>query len=346
MTHPTIFLGPTLDLPTAQAILPADYRPPAALGDVLHALSANPSAILLVDGLFERQPAVWHKELLWAMHHGVPVWGASSMGALRAAELAPLGMVGIGWVYEQFASGALEADDEVAVRHLPAELGYRATTEALVNIRATLAHAQAQGVIGSQTAETLLGRARALHYSQRTYERLLADGDEGGETAVLRRHLPDVRVDQKRADAITALERLANGDPIPPPPSIPFAHTPRFERLLAQETPLAISAQGVRVTAQMVAMHLCLAGEIAALPTDPRLLVAELDQAGRLAAVLAEIGAKEARWTGQVALDVAGLRVRYGQMRGRVLPPLPHLAAEMGFGRPDLFLLEFLKFVT
>jgi hypothetical protein len=70
-----------------------------------------------------------------------------------------------------------------------------------------------------------------------------------------------------------------------------------------------------------------------------------LVEAGQLAAVLAEIGAKEAAWTGQAALDVAGLRGRYGQMRGRVLPPLPRLAAEMGFSRPDLFLLELLKFV-
>ena len=340
----TIFLGPSLDLPTAQSILPADYRPPAAVGDVLFALQAKPAAILLIDGLFERQPAVWHKELLWAMHHGVPVWGAASMGALRAAELAPLGMVGVGWVYDQFANGTLEADDEVAVRHLPAEWGYKPTTEALVNMRATLAYAQQQGVIDHPTAEALLGRARALHYSQRTYDRLLAEASHLPQVAALRHHLPDLRQDQKRADALSALGRLANGEPIPPPPPIPFAHTARFERLLTQETPLALSAEGVPITPHMVAIHLCLAGHIPALPAEARPLVAAWAEAGRLTAVLAAIGRKEAQWTGQEPLDVAGLRQAYGQYLGRVVPPLPQLAAEMGFGRPDLFLLELMKF--
>ena len=45
--------------------------------------------------------------------------GASSMGALRAAELSQFGMVGIGEVYQAFKLGRLEDDDEVAIVHGP-----------------------------------------------------------------------------------------------------------------------------------------------------------------------------------------------------------------------------------
>ena len=83
--------------------------------------------------------AVWHKEILLALERGIEVWGAASMGALRAAELAPFGMRGVGAIYRAFARGALVADDEVAVAHLPAAQGYRAVSDALVNLRDGLA---------------------------------------------------------------------------------------------------------------------------------------------------------------------------------------------------------------
>ena len=44
-------------------------------------------------------------------------------------------MIGVGAIYRDYAAGRLVADDEVAVAHLPAERGYRATSDALVNLR-------------------------------------------------------------------------------------------------------------------------------------------------------------------------------------------------------------------
>ena len=49
-------------------------------------------AQVIVDGSFQWTPAVWHKEILWAMGRGVHVFGAASMGALRAAELDGFGL--------------------------------------------------------------------------------------------------------------------------------------------------------------------------------------------------------------------------------------------------------------
>ena len=86
-----VFLGPSLSRKEAVDILPdAEYLPPAAQGDVYRATCRNPQAILIVDGFFDCVPAVWHKEILWAMQDGVHVYGTASMGALRAAELHPI----------------------------------------------------------------------------------------------------------------------------------------------------------------------------------------------------------------------------------------------------------------
>ena len=143
--RPYVFTGPTLSPDDAHGELDAVYLPPAAQGDVYRAARQRPSAIGIIDGAFERVPAVWHKEILWALVQGIPVFGAASMGALRAAELAPFGMRGVGRIFAAFRDGELEDDDEVAVVHGPADTGYAALSDAMVNIRATLARAEQGG---------------------------------------------------------------------------------------------------------------------------------------------------------------------------------------------------------
>ena len=91
--------------------------------------------------MFESVGAVWHKEILLALQDGIAVYGASSMGAIRAAELAPFGMVGVGAIYEAYCDGRYTDDDEVALLQGPATFGYPAMSEAMVNIRATVARA-------------------------------------------------------------------------------------------------------------------------------------------------------------------------------------------------------------
>ena len=145
-----VFLGPTLAAAEATRILDATVLPPVRLGDVHRVVSRlRPRAIGIVDGYFQWAPAVWHKEILWAIGQGVHVFGAASMGALRAAELGPFGMHGVGRVVEAYRDGRLqgmddpfEDDDEVAVVHGPQESGYRGASEAMVNIRFTLARAE------------------------------------------------------------------------------------------------------------------------------------------------------------------------------------------------------------
>ena len=187
-------------------MLDAEYRPPAAHGDVLRAALRRPRAIGLVDGVFERVPAVWHKEILFALSEGVHVYGAASMGALRAAELDAFGMRGVGDVYRAYADGVLEDDDEVAVAHADAEHGFRALSDAMVDVRATLAAAVAAGVVDGATADRSWRRVKATFYAERALVAALDRGDEEHER--LRAWLPDGRVERKREDAFELLRAI------------------------------------------------------------------------------------------------------------------------------------------
>lgn len=208
MTAPVVvFLGPTLAHDDARAVLDAEFLPPAAHGDVLRAALRRPRAIALVDGLFERVPAVWHKEILFALSEGIHVYGAASMGALRAAELDAFGMRGVGSVYRAYAEGVVEDDDEVAVAHAGAEDGFRALSDSLVDVRATLDAAVAEEIVGELTAAELLRRVKATFYAERLLVSALDARDEEHER--LRAWLPAGRVRAKRDDALALLRTIA-----------------------------------------------------------------------------------------------------------------------------------------
>src|SRR2546430_11005490 len=161
-----VFVGPTIGTDEASKELDATFLPPAAQGDVYRIASEGARAIGIIDGYFENVPAVWHKEILWAMSQGVHVFGAASIGACRAAELHAFGMIGVGQIFELFLHGKLEDDDEVAVAHCPAEFGYRPTSVAMVNIRATLAAAVASGIIADATRRKLKSLPQDTLYPQ------------------------------------------------------------------------------------------------------------------------------------------------------------------------------------
>jgi len=208
-----VFLGPTMPAEDAATLLPAEYRPPASRGDVYAAARTNPWAIGIVDGYFHRVPSVLHKEILWAIAQGIQVYGAASMGALRAAELTRFGMIGIGSVFEEFRDGTLTDDDEVAVAHGPAEAGYLVGSEAMVNIRATLAEALRAGIITPALGDRLIGYSKDTFYPRRSWERLLEEAEAAGaspaELRLLAEWLPRGRVDRKRLDAVAMLRRIA-----------------------------------------------------------------------------------------------------------------------------------------
>jgi hypothetical protein len=201
-----IFAGPSLP-PAVRPSDPAlEWRPPVKQGEVYRAALARPAIIGIIDGYFEVTPTVWHKEILWAMTQGIHVYGSASIGALRAAELAPFGMIGVGRVFAAYRDGSLADDDEVAVLHGPEALGYPAVTEAMVNICATLERALADGVVARALASRLGEIGKGLFYKERSWEaifrRAAAAGLPPEPLAELAAWLPSRQLNRKQADAL------------------------------------------------------------------------------------------------------------------------------------------------
>lgn len=205
-----VFVGPTLRPDEVSSAAPgAVCLPPVAQGDVYRAAGRGPQAIGIIDGYFSGAPSVWHKEILWALSEGIPVFGSASMGALRAAELHSFGMRGVGRIFEAYRDGVIEDDDEVAVVHGPAETGFMAASEPMVNIRATLARAEADGVISQTTRSRLEAAGKSLFFPRRRWSAVLraVAGEDGanGDLAEFEKWLPGRAVDQKRDDALEML---------------------------------------------------------------------------------------------------------------------------------------------
>ncbi|WP_418024502.1 TfuA-like protein [Paracoccus sp. TD-10] len=225
-----VFSGPSLRARDRAAFPQIRFLPPAQQGDLYRAARQRPLAIGLIDGSFDGVPAVWHKEVLWAISQRIAVFGAASMGALRAAELAPFGMRGVGRIFRDFRDGRLTDDDEVALLHGPAETGHAALSEPMVNIRATVAAALAAGIVDDVGAAHLLATAKAQFYKERDWPGVLAAAAQVPPAMRdrLAAWLPGGRIDQKRADALELLHEIqahaARGEP-PPEPDFAFEWT-------------------------------------------------------------------------------------------------------------------------
>lgn len=222
MTAAIVFAGPSLwrvPLPPMDGI---ELRPPAACGDVLRAARGRPRAIGLIDGVFETGPSVWHKEILAVMADGVAVFGAASLGAIRAAELHAFGMIGVGSIFDEYRVGTLERDDAVMVSHAPAALGYRPLTVALVDVIAAIS-----GWPPDDRA-AMTGIAADIGFRDRTWSLL-----EECFTAQSGRPMPPVDRDASRKgrDAEMLMRLLAEGRFESPPHRLPPPETPWLRSL-------------------------------------------------------------------------------------------------------------------
>ena len=228
-----VFAGPSL--PTA-ARPPDDifaWLPPAIAGDAVALADVRPRAVVLIDGLFDSVPAIRHKELLTLVARGIPLIGGASMGALRAAELHTLGMIGVGRIFDAFASGLLTGDDEVAVVHGPEDWDWTPLTEALVNVRATVLRAVRQGVVGAPIGRRMTAIATNMFYKDRTWPRLLDELEDRhivppARSRILRDWLVTSAVNLKQQDAEACLRcatdpGLLRGPRRPYPPDTIFA---------------------------------------------------------------------------------------------------------------------------
>jgi len=211
-----VFLGPSLPAAEARAIVPCTVLPPARQGDVWRALRQRPRAIALVDGLFEQVPSVWHRELLDALDGGVAVYGGASMGALRAAELGPFGMRGVGTIAAWVREGLDDA--AVALLHAGPEQGWHAFTVPLVNVMGAAGRARVAGALSAREAAALVDAASRVYYQDRTWPAVLTALGGGWSRTAHRRWaafaaagLPDLKAEDARATVRAAASGLRAG---------------------------------------------------------------------------------------------------------------------------------------
>jgi hypothetical protein len=210
MTKPlVVFCGPTITAGEVSQNVDAICLPPAVQGSFVAAVQEfGPEKILLIDGGFQSEPAVKHKEILWAISRGVTVVGASSMGALRAVELAPW-MLGVGMIYRWYRRWQLAPDDAVAVLHTPEEMGLLGLTESLLDLRLTFKSALRSRAIDVDQQSNLAHAACALNFRDRTLDRVIAEAfpqASPDEAAHMRTCLKNRFVRQKHRDALRAIQ--------------------------------------------------------------------------------------------------------------------------------------------
>ena len=201
MCDTVVFLGPSLAREDAERILDADYLPPICRGDLERLLPEHVRYVGIVDGEFYQSLSVSPKEVLKLLRRGVTVFGASSMGALRAAETWKLGTIGVGQIFTMFRDGILDADDEVALIY--ERDTYRKLSEPLVNLRAALDMAATAGVIDEQEKNDLLLKMKSLYFPERSHHALQAMSPR------LRDYFNTVPLpDVKRDDALELLHAI------------------------------------------------------------------------------------------------------------------------------------------
>ncbi|NLX48030.1 MAG: TfuA-related McrA-glycine thioamidation protein [Euryarchaeota archaeon] len=207
MSRPVVYLGPSLPVEEARALLDAEYRPPVKRGD-LSAL--GPAEVVgIIDGAFLQNCSVGHREILSLLSRGVKVIGGGSMGALRAAEMQAYGMIGVGRIFQMYADGVIEGDDEVALVFDPASM--EPLSEPMVNLRFLMDKMLKEGKVSAGEHHGILSSYRSIYYPRRTIAAFLDTsekflGEERGR--VFRQDFPILYQDVKREDAISVIKRI------------------------------------------------------------------------------------------------------------------------------------------
>jgi hypothetical protein len=166
-----IFAGPSLfdaglNVADMQGI---SWLPPARRGDIEQLVDKckTPGIIGLADGTFHSYPSVGHVELREALEAGWRIYGLCSMGAIRASEMAHMGMIPWGRVALMFCSDPKLADDEVALVH-SADAPYVPLSEPMLHLREFCAQAQEAGLLTEAQADVILDSLRQRWYGDRT----------------------------------------------------------------------------------------------------------------------------------------------------------------------------------
>lgn len=208
---PIIFVGPSLSTEKAKKILEADYRKPAKKGDLLQLTFKETNFVGLIDGFFlQDYPPTPIEVYNLLRKKGTKVYGASSLGALRAVELSKYGMIGVGKIFNLFQKGIIDSDDEVAVTFTDYS---NFKSEALIDIRYNLFLAHKSMVIDKDAQKIILRISKKTYFPYRTYDDILDKSkikhpEIGSQIEKFREYIQTNRRSLKEDDAITLLKQI------------------------------------------------------------------------------------------------------------------------------------------
>lgn len=205
------FVGPSLKVshrPIHSGRTLLEYRPPARRGDLLEA-AEEAGAIILIDGHMVNAYSPTVRECMEVLDADVALFGAASLGAMRAVELRDFGMHGAGWIYQRMLEGELENDDEFLSVMDPSN--YQPLTEPLINYRKILHDMRESAVICGEVYNSIMDRLVKIHYTQRTssaiFDVLNSYEAHIGDSVQSRLLQPNI----KTIDAMSAIELAMRG---------------------------------------------------------------------------------------------------------------------------------------
>jgi len=209
MNNIVIYTGLSICFDEAKSILDADYQPPIKRGDIDNLLNNRDDVeiIGIIDGVFHQSPAVSHKEILRALKDNITVVGGASMGALRACELYPYGMIGIGNIFEDYKNGTIESDDDVAVSLDPTT--YEQLSDSWINMKYNFNKAQKDNILSQEDVDNLLATSKDIYYPKRSFEYVIKKSEltEYKKTE-LTKYLDKNKFDIKHDDAKAVIEYI------------------------------------------------------------------------------------------------------------------------------------------
>lgn len=162
-----VFAGPSLPLAHRSPHAMITYYAPAASGDLAAAARRHPM-LLLIDGS-RRGADVSSKEILGALR-GTRILGAADIGALRAVEHRPYGMIAHGIVARWYAGNLLAGDDEIA-----SAVDRDATASvSLVDVRFAARCAERRGLISKAEERYIVDASRTIYFMDRQWSDVYA----------------------------------------------------------------------------------------------------------------------------------------------------------------------------
>ena len=198
-----VFAGPSLPPQDRVAYDRVTFLPPAGRGDIA-AAAATFDAVLLIDGVFDEALPPSPREVALACER-TRFFGASSMGALRAAECRRYGATPLGIIARWYARDIIDGDDEVAVAMHPRT--HAALSVASVNVRYVAWLACRRGILDEVEAAAWIRDARyEIFYADRQWADAIELAPARARTALAA--IAQSEGDLKRWDARFAVRRM------------------------------------------------------------------------------------------------------------------------------------------